>query len=91
MTPQRRPTRVPGIELRTTGAEVLVHDTLKNKVHVLNVTAGRIYALCDGEHDVDAIVDALVAEWGIDRSTALTDVHALLADFAARGLLAEPG
>ena len=90
MNPQIRPTRMPGIELQTTGSELLVHDTRNKKVHVLNTTAGKIFTLCDGEHDVEGIVDAVVTEWGVERTTASSDVDNMLRDFVARGLLVPP-
>ncbi|GAC1408439.1 MAG: hypothetical protein NVS2B17_18350 [Candidatus Velthaea sp.] len=91
MTVQSRPNRMPGIEMQSTGSEFLVHDTRNAKVHVLNATAGRIFTLCDGEHDVEEIVDSLVSEWGAERTTARADVGRALRDFAERALLAPPG
>ena len=87
MNVRNPPQRMPGIELQATGPEVLVHDTQNQKIHVLNTTAGRSLTLCDGERDFDGIVDSIVAEWGIDRTTAGTDVERLLTDFTGLGLL----
>jgi pyrroloquinoline quinone biosynthesis protein D len=84
---QRRPVRVPGIELQTTGGDLLVHDTRAAKVHVFNTTAGRIFTLCDGERTVSEIVSAVIAEWGIDSELATADVVRALADFTELGLL----
>lgn len=88
MTLHNRPKRMPGIELQPTGPELLVHDTSNAKVHVLNATAGRILTLCDGEHDVDGIVDAIVSDWGIDPTIARTDTERALTHFTELGLIA---
>jgi hypothetical protein len=87
MDAKSRPERMPGIELQPTGAELLAHDTRNEKVHVLNVTAGKILTLCDGEHAIDDIVDAFVAEWGIDRALAYADVTGQLEEFTERGMV----
>jgi PqqD family protein of HPr-rel-A system len=84
---QNRPGRTPGIEIQTTGDELLVHDTAKAKVHVINATAARIFTLCDGDHTVAEIVHSVVAEWGIEPELARTDVEHVLTDFVQLGLL----
>jgi hypothetical protein len=87
MNVQSRPSPMPGIETQTTGNELLVHDTAKAKVHVVNATAGRIFMLCDGDRAVAEIVDSVVAEWGIEPELARVDVERVLADFVQLGLL----
>jgi hypothetical protein len=87
MDAESRPERMPGIELQPTGAELLAHDTRNEKVHVLNASAGKILTLCDGKHAINDIVDAFVAEWGIDRSLAYNDVTRQLEDFTNRGIV----
>jgi hypothetical protein len=87
MNPKSRPERMPGIELQATGSELLAHDTRNDEIHVLNVTAGRILTLCDGEHNVDQIVDSIVAEWNIERDLASEDVRRQLQDFTERGMI----
>jgi PqqA peptide cyclase len=53
----------------------------------LSPTAGAIVALCDGEHDLDAISLALAAQYKTDRGRIDADVRALLRDLRARGAI----
>ena len=66
---------------------MLVHDTRGRKVHVLNATAASVLSLCDGEHDVEAIVAAVAAEFSADQAVVGPDVARLLAVFRERLLL----
>lgn len=50
--------------------------------------AGRlIWQLCDGEHTVAQIVDAVVSAYGADRATVRADTIELLDDLGAEGLV----
>jgi hypothetical protein len=69
------------------GDEFLFYDTDGEKIHVLNETAREIYLLCDGEHGVDQMVEALVARYEIDAESARRDVLAVLDDLAELGLV----
>jgi coenzyme PQQ biosynthesis protein PqqD len=55
---------------------------------LLNDSAAAILKLCDGEREVEQIVDALVEQFtGADRGVIATEVTALLARLQTRGLL----
>lgn len=56
-------------------------------MHQLNYVGGRIWQLCDGEHDVDSIATALAGEFDIDRSELLEDVASFVTDLVSRGWL----
>jgi len=64
------------------GESILV--PIKNRVgdlesiFVLSPVAARIWALLDQAVSLDAIVDAICAEFEVDRDTASTDVNELL-------------
>jgi pyrroloquinoline quinone biosynthesis protein E len=53
----------------------------------LGETAAAIVALCDGEHDVEAIVAELAGRYGAPPETVARDVEALLADLHGRALI----
>lgn len=41
------------------GSELMICDDARDLIHVLNMTARRIWDLCDGTHGEDDIVDAV--------------------------------
>jgi pyrroloquinoline quinone biosynthesis protein D len=54
---------------------------------VLNETAARITALCDGRHSIDAIIDAFAPDGRAQRTVVERDVCAFLEALAQRRLL----
>lgn len=81
------PTKSLEIEVRRAGDDVLVHDSAREKVHVLNGTAGYVLELCDGAHSVSEIASCLSDATGADLSAVTRDVEAILREFAAMRLL----
>lgn len=81
------PKAASGLEFRAAGGESLVHDPATGQIHVLNATAARVLAACDGRTTLAAIVDDLVASTNVDRERAERDVAAVCADFRAKGLI----
>jgi hypothetical protein len=75
------------IEIRDAGEDVLVHDPARNKVHVLNRTAGRVLALCDGTQSPASIAQSLSHATGADLPLVTRDVEAILREFEALELL----
>jgi coenzyme PQQ synthesis protein D (PqqD) len=75
------PLAIEGLEVRATGADVIVHDTQNAQVHVLNHTAGIVLALCDGAHDSDQIAASLCARTKAPLERCLCDVRAVLETF----------
>ncbi|MFN2462092.1 MAG: PqqD family protein [Candidatus Velthaea sp.] len=61
------PRRAGDLDAQAAGTALLVHDRKSANVHVLNVTAAKVFALCDGAHTVDAIVDAVAANSTLNR------------------------
>jgi hypothetical protein len=49
-----------------------------DSVYVMSDVAVRVWALIDGARDVDAIVDALLGEYDVERGRAAQDVNDLL-------------
>ena len=85
------PRKIADLQTSAVGNEVLVHDTLHEKVHVLNATAARVLDLCDGETAPAQIAGALSREYGADPSLAERDVDAMLEQFVKLDLLEPAG
>jgi PqqD family protein of HPr-rel-A system len=81
------PKKIAELQTAVVGNEVLVHDTLHGKVHVLNAVAARILDLCDGETAPATIASRLGGEYGADPSLVERDVDAALQQFASLRLL----
>ncbi len=81
------PLRSSALETHAAGDDLLVHDKRHAKVHVLNRTAAEVFSICDGAHDVDAIVDTIARGAGVAPERVRSDVTLVLSDFRERGLL----
>jgi len=75
------------IEVRAMGSEALVHDVLRKKVHVLNASAARIFALCDGTRDAEKIAGLMSSQTGEPQERMLRDVARALETFARLELI----
>lgn len=60
---------------------------LNMELFALNEVATFVWSRLDGETSPAQLVDALVAEYAVDRAVAEDDLAALLAEFRALGLL----
>lgn len=81
------PTLAPGVRLsedRATGEPVLLYP---EGVLFLNETAHDIARRCDGNRNVDAIIDALASEYETDGAALRNDVMECLADLLRRRLV----
>lgn len=76
------PQRSKELEIRTVGNEAIVHDVRRQKVHVLNKTAGRILNLCDGTASVAAIAGVIGVESNADAEAVMADVQRIVERFA---------
>ncbi len=69
----------------------VLYDSKGRKVFVLNPTAAYVWNCCDGEHDVEAMVDELARALEKNAPTRVrlkSDVEKALSDFRTNGLLA---
>jgi len=82
-----KPMRRPGLEIRTVGTEVLVHDPDRGKVHVLNASGGKVIELCDGTRTVAEVAVYLAGVYSIDIGRAQSDVKRVLGEFEALGIV----
>ncbi len=83
------PGRTAGLTVRVVDGDVLVHDAVHEKVHVLNPTAGRVLELCDGAHSLQDIARSLCDATGAPFAAVSADVDAIVRDFARLKLVDE--
>ena len=78
----------PRITCREIDGETMLYDPSSESIHVLNPAAAVIWQLCDGEHNVEAIVAALGRTFaGTEAADLRADVAETLRTFHALGLL----
>jgi PqqD family protein of HPr-rel-A system len=75
------------LEYRTAGTDVVVHDPVSARVHVLNPTAAYILQACDGTRSPDEIAHALSAGTGAPHAQTLPDVERTIAELRALELV----
>ena len=72
---------------RDAGGEGTLLVVERGRVTELNLLGGEIWKLCDGSRDVDAIVEALLPRFEVEREELAGDVREFLADLVTRGWL----
>jgi hypothetical protein len=83
-----KPVRKPGIAAKNIGGETLLYSAEEEAIHVLNPTAELIWELCDGEHTVASMEQAIRASYSVpDGHDVSGDIRRTLGIFAAKGLL----
>jgi hypothetical protein len=76
------------VVLRDLSTEAMLYDPDGDKIVRLNVTARRIWEMCNGQHDLDQIAAALRAEFEVGADVdPRSDVAQTIDQFAAAGLL----
>jgi hypothetical protein len=85
----KHPTKIEGLEVRSVDGDVLVHDSVHDKVHILNNTAGDVLQMCDGVRSPADIARVIAARTGAELSLVTRDVESILNDFAGLSLVLE--
>jgi len=67
--------------------EVLVYDPVVDRTHRLNVSATRIWELCDGTRSPEDIARVLTEQFEVEFETALQDARAVLEQLKEEQLL----
>lgn len=83
-----RPTPRSGVSALPLDDELVLYHPESREGFSLNQTGARVWALCDGDHAVDAIAQQIAAEYAISVEQALDDVRGLLRDLQQSDLLA---
>ena len=80
------PEPAPGLDVHEVDDGLVVYDLTNDRVHYLNATATLVFALCDGEHVVEEIVELVGAAWELpDRPEA--EVLACLEQLRDEGVI----
>ena len=80
---------VPGDKLaaRKVGGEMVILSAEDSSLFLLNEVGTAIWEAADGRRSIQAIADALSAEYDVDRATALADVTEFVESLTAAGIL----
>lgn len=79
--------RKTGLFSTLVDGQAVIYDSASRQTHCLNPQALKVWNLCDGRHDRDAMVRALAAEGGLPAGDAGDLVDAALDRFAELELL----
>ena len=81
------PKRRSDLNHRTINGETLILNREEKRLHQLNPTASFIWDCCDGNSNIDAIIDRLTRAYEVDASTARKDVETVLLNLRTSNLL----
>ncbi len=76
----------PAIEIARIDGEIVTFDG--ERLNLLDVRAVEVFDLLDGERGPAEVAAVLAERYDVDPQQIVIEVDVLLADFAARGLLA---
>ena len=82
-----KPVRHPRTASRSFAGEVVIVDTIANRVRMLNSVGSRIWELADGTRSVDEIAAMLAREFEVDLAHARHSVDTFLDELAQKELL----
>lgn len=84
---ERYPALEPRAAMRKIEGEAAVVTPHDSTLHTFNGVGTRILELADGTRSMRAIVDAIVAEYEVERGTAEADVEAFVSGLVEKGVL----
>jgi pyrroloquinoline quinone biosynthesis protein D len=73
-----------GEDVSDKGSVILI---ISGMMHQLNLVGGQIWGLCDGQRSLGDLVDALAAEFEVEREVLADDVQTFVDDLLQRGWL----
>ena len=83
-----QPQKRSGILSRDLGEELILYDRDQGSVCVLNITAGLIWRMCDGQNSAQDIADRLIEHHDVPGDASVTaDVADMLSTLREMGLL----
>lgn len=83
VNPKRKNVRAIQVE-----GEIMLHDPAVQKVYVLNPTAALVWSLCDGDHTLEQMIDAVKTQFSQTTEVDIPqDVDQTLAWFSEYDLL----
>jgi hypothetical protein len=88
MTDTARPLHRNDVLVNQLGEQIVLYSAQGQAIHVLNVTAGLIWALCDGEHSIQDMERAVQSSFAVPEGHDVrADVQRILEEFSSKGLL----
>lgn len=76
------------VAMKQVGAELILYDSANEDIHVLNITAAKIFQLCDGSKKPEEIAKAIVESFdGVEHVQAYEDVKQTLDVLEAKHLV----
>lgn len=82
------PQRSDRIAARTIDGKAVLVVLDAHALHALNEVGTRVFELCDGTRDVQAIAETIVREFEVEPAVALADVERFLLELSNAGALA---
>lgn len=83
-----KPKAKENVTLQDIGDEVILYDSEKENVHILNNTAYIIWNLCDGQHTIEDIREHLERQFpDIAESDLTEDIKTTLNEFVEKKLI----
>ncbi|MCB1182674.1 PqqD family protein [bacterium] len=77
----------PACPVREIGEGLVIMAPAGDMTHSLEDIGAFVWSHLDGQHDLEALADAVTAAYDVDRATAESDLKAFLADLLASGLV----
>ena len=87
MTRNARPLAHPDVSAYPLDDEVVIYAPTDGQAFVLNPTAARIWALCDGTRTDVTMAREIAEAYGQDEEQVLADVRELIDGLSAAGLV----
>ncbi len=79
--------KIEGFTVRSLGDETLILDPNGTAIHVADEVGGFIYQQIDGIRPLSDILEAVLAEYDIDKNTARTDMLAFVGEMENQEIL----
>lgn len=82
------PIQRSNLTLHKFGDQIVLHDEVNGKVHVLNEVAAFIWSQCSNGNTIDALKEAIRSEFqGLEDADLDNDIESTLREFSARNLV----
>ncbi len=90
MIDNRHPRRRGEFPSRQAGQDLVLYDSERGRLHVLNPTASAIWDLCDGLHSLDEMAGTLARSFEMSPQADLVqDVKSIIDSFVQEQLLSD--
>ena len=82
-----RPRVADGLLTKVVNDELVVLDRKNEQIHRLSALSVFIVDQCDGTRSAQAIIDAIVKRYDVERPAAASDAEAMIAHMRSLGIL----